>query len=162
MRSGGAADVEGEQGEGARGGVHLGERHALVGGVREDGVARAVVQRGDAAAGQQPKVGAVRTRPTAPAYRWRLRRARRTTGSARSLSAGSRPDANWPPHHSTVTGWSRSHGSAALASATACSRAARACSTGSSSATPSRPSATSRSGTVEAQSPACTRPIESG
>ena len=34
------------------------------------------------------------------------------TRSARSLSAASRPDANCPPHHSTVAGCSRSHGSA--------------------------------------------------
>ena len=49
-RSGEAADVEGEQGEGAGGGVHVGQRHPLVRRVREHGVAGAVVQRRDAAA----------------------------------------------------------------------------------------------------------------
>ena len=89
-----------------------------------------------------------RRRPPAPAPPW-VPVCASSTRRTRSVPSGQRPEANCPPHHSTVTGCSFSHGSPAHASATVRSNAARASSTGSSRATPNRPSATSRSGTVD-------------
>ena len=108
--------------------------------VGQRGVAGAVLHGRDAAEpGQQPQVAAVGRavdvgRGRAPAGG----RARGPGAPVRSgrCRAGRRPEANWPPHHSSSTGCSRSHGSAALTSATASSNARRASATDSSSATP--------------------------
>ena len=84
------------------------------------------------------------------------------TRSMTGESDGVRPEANWPPHQVTSTGWSASQGSAAQTAATVASSSARACSIVSPRATPRRPSAVRRSGTVDAQSPAAMVPIDSG
>jgi hypothetical protein len=118
--------------------------------VRQAGVARAVLQRRDAGALQQPQVAAVRRAPDVE-----------RPSAAGGVVRGPDPVEQRVPGGQPA-GWSRSHGSSAQASATARSSAARAAPTGSSSATPSRPSATSSSGTDDAHTPADTVPMLSG
>ena len=119
------------------------------GRVRQHRVAGPVVQRRDAGAGQQPQVAAVRRAPalrrTAAGHGVRARRppgrpgrCRRPAGRTRTARPTTRPS----PGGRAATGRRRSP------RPPPCSSAARASSTGSSSATPSRPSATSRSGTL--------------
>ena len=86
----------------------------------------------------------------------------RPTSSISGCASSIRPLANWPPGQERCTGWSRSHGSRAQASWIARAKAARASSGCSPSCTPSRPSATRTSGTLLAQSPVRTVPIEIG
>ena len=79
----------------------------------------------------------------------------------RGCSGSSRPLPNWPPGQVTTGRWSRSQSSLRLASPTASSNADRAACGSSPSSTPYRPSATSRSGTLLAQSPVLTMPMDS-